>query len=261
MKFIAHLFKKLFKIIFWVVLIIVILAIVLYLSAGKLIQHFAPDFISKITQTETTLGDVDISLLSGRIGLNNLAIGNPAGFKDKNAFQLGSIIVNFDPQSVLTNKVVIKDIAISGVNVSTELNAAGKTNITELLDNVNKFVGTDKSAKAQPTQQVQSQKQTTYETSSESQSVVIQDLTIKDSSVRVGIVGQMTDIPLPEIHQQNIGEQRKESWAEIIVGILNTINAESTKAVVTATKEALEKNIQMGKDTAKGLTDTLKNLF
>ena len=174
---------------------------------------------------------------------------------------MGSIIVNFDPQSVLTNKVVIKDIAISGVNVSAELNAAGKTNITELLDNVNKFVGTDKSAKAQPTQQVQSQKQTTYETSSESQSVVIQDLTIKDSSVRAGIVGQMTDIPLPEIHQQNIGEQRKESWVEIIVGILNTINAESTKAVVTATKEALEKNIQMGKDTAKGLTDTLKNLF
>ncbi len=258
MKFIGNLFKKLFKIIFWLVLIIVILAIVLYLSAGKLIQHFAPDFISKITQTETTLGNVDISLLSGRVGLNNLAIGNPAGFKDKNAFQLGSIIVNFDPQSVLTNKVVIKDISISGVNVSTELNAAGKTNITELLDNVNKFVGTDEpTTKPQP--QAKGEQKT--QEKSESQSVVIQDLTIKDSSVRAGIAGQMTDIPLPEIHQQNIGEQRKESWGEIIVGILNTINAESTKAVVTATKEALEKNIQMGKETAKGLTDTLKNLF
>ena len=258
MKAIFKFIKKLFKIIIWFILIVLLLAVILYLCAGKIIQHFAPDFISKVTQTETSLGDVDISLLSGRIGLKDLAIGNPAGFKDKNAFQLGNITVDFDPHSILSDKIVIKDVAISGVNVSTELNAAGKTNVTELLNNVNKFVGTEPAPAQQKTAAKPAPK---AQESSDSKAVVIKDLTIKDSSVRAGIAGQMMDIPLPQIHQQNIGEKKDQSWGEILVGILNTINAESTKAIVKATKEALQNNLKNGKDTAKGLVDTIKDLF
>jgi hypothetical protein len=153
---------------------------------------------------------------------------------------------------------VIKDVAISGVNVSTELNAAGKTNVTELLNNVNKFVGTEPAPAQQKTAAKPAPKP---QESSDSKAVVIKDLTIKDSSVRAGIVGQMMDIPLPEIHQQNIGEEKDESWGEILVGILNTINAESTKAIVKATKEAVQNNLKNGKDAAKGLMGTLKDLF
>ncbi len=261
MKAIFKFIKKLFKIIIWFILIVLLLAVILYLCAGKIVQHFAPDFISKVTQTETSLGDVDISLLSGRIGLKDLAIGNPAGFKDKNAFQLGNITVDFDPRSVLSNKMVIKDVSISGVNVSTELNAAGKTNVTELLNNINKFIGTEPTP-TQPTQQKTATKPAQKaQKSNGSKAVVVKDLIIRDSSVRAGIVGQMMDIPLPEIHQQNIGEEKDESWGEILVGILNTINAESTKAIVKATKEAVQNNLKNGKDAAKGLVDTLKDLF
>ena len=258
MKFISRFFKKLFKIIFWLLFILVVLAVVLYLSAGKLVQHFAPDFISKVTQTETTLGDVDISLFSGRLGLSNLIIGNPAGFKDKNAIQLGNITINFDPQSVLQDKIVIKDVAINGVNVSTELNAAGKTNVTELLNNINKFIG---EGQPTPTAQKPQQKPVQKEPTESSKSVVVRDLTIKGSSVRAGIAGQMMEIPLPEIHKQNIGENKQESLGEIIVEILNVLNAESTKAIVKTTKEAFQKSLQAGQDGTKGLTDTLKNLF
>lgn len=261
MKAIFKFIKKLFKIIIWFILIVLLLAVILYLCAGKIVQYFAPDFISKVTQTETSLGDVDISLLSGRVGLKNLAIGNPAGFKDKNAFQLGNITVDFDPHSVLSDKIVIKDVAISGVNVSTELNAAGKTNVTELLNNINKFIGTEPTP-TKPTQQKAAAKPAPKtQESNGSKAVVVKDLTVKDSSVRAGIAGQMMDIPLAEIHQQNIGEGKDQSWGEILVGILNTINAESTKAVVKATSEALQNNLQNGKDTAKSFTDTLKNLF
>ena len=221
MKAIFKFIKTIFKIIMWIIFIVLLLAVILYLSAGKLVQYFAPDFISKVTQTETTMGDVDISLLSGRVGLNNLTIGNPAGFKDKNAFQLGNITVNFDPKSVLSDKIVVKNVDISGVNVSTELNAQGQTNITALLDNVNKFVGAEaEPAKPAPKKQVQVLQPAE---STSSKSVVIRDLTIKDSSVRAGIAGQMMDVSLPEIHQQNIGEQKEQSLGEIVVGVLNTI--------------------------------------
>lgn len=261
MKTIFKFIKKLFKIIVWFVLIVLLLAVILYLCAGKIVQHFAPDFISKVTQTETTLGEVDISLLSGRVGLNNLTIGNPAGFKDKNALQLGNITVNFDPKSIFTDKIMISNVDISGVNVSTELNAAGKTNINELLNNVNKFVGEDQPAQPQKTQAKAKAPAQQPKEDDNSKAVVIKDLTIKDSSVRAGIAGQMMEVPLPEIHQQNIGEKKEQTWSEVLVGILNTINAESTKAVVKATKEALEKSLQTGKDAAKSFADTLKSLF
>ena len=250
------LIRKILKFIFWFLFIVIALAIILYLSAGKIIQHVAPEFISKITQTETALGEVDISLFSGRIGLNNLAIGNPAGFKDKNVLQLGKLNISFEPQSILSDKIIVKDVTISGVNISTELNAKGKTNITELLNNVNKFAGTKSSNEPKV-----SQKKAESTQSTPGKSVVVRDLTIKNSAVRAGIAGQMMEIPLPEIRQQNIGEKKKQSLADIVVDILNILNTESTKAVLKATKESLQKNIQTGKDTAKGLVDTFKNLF
>lgn len=258
MKIIFTFFKKLFKIVLTLFLILLVLAIILYLTAGKIVQKFAPEFISQVTQTETALGEVDLSLLSGRVALNNLAIGNPAGFKDKNVFEVGKVLVNFDPQSVLTNKIVINNVQIDGVNISVELNSQGKTNITELLANVNKFIGSDATSNEsnQPTPQ---QKQNIETTSSKT--VVIRDLIIDNSSVRTGVAGQMVTIPLAQIHQQNIGENKKETITGVLVTILNTINAESTKAVVKATKETLEKNIQSGKGAIDSLKDTFKGLF
>ena len=136
MKFLGKLLKFVFKAILWLVIIILILGIILYLSAGKLIQHFAPAVISQVTQTEASLGEVDISLFSGRVTLNNLAIGNPAGYKNKNALELGKFDVKFDPKSVLTNKIIINNVQISGLNVASEAKVNGETNITRLRDNV-----------------------------------------------------------------------------------------------------------------------------
>ena len=79
--------------------------------------------------------------------------------------------------------------------------------------------------------------------------------------MRAGIAGQMMDVALPEIHQQNIGEKKDQSLAEIVVGVLSSINVEATKAVLQATKETLTNNIQNGKDTLQNLKDSFKNLF
>ena len=259
MKFISKIFGKLLKIILIVLLLIIVLAVVLYLSAGKLIQYFAPEFISQVTQTETSLGEVDVSLLSGRLALNNLAIGNPAGFKDKNVFELGNIFISFDPKSILSEKIVVNDVVVSGVQVSTELNAQGKTNVAELLNNVNQFIGTEDKDTVAPAQQGKVPAPVKEDDSSKS--VVIRDLKIENSFVRAGIAGQMMEVALPEIHQQNIGEGRDESLAEVVVGVLNTINVESTKAVLQATKETLTKNIENGKGALQNLKDSFKNLF
>ncbi len=259
MRFLLKLINSVLKIIIWAILLIILLVVVLYFSAGKLIQHFAPDFISKITQTETSLGEVDLSLLSGKVAINDLAIGNPSGYKDKNIFQLGKILVDYDPKSLLTNKIIINKVQLSGIGVSSELNAQGKTNITQLMDNVNSFIGTD-SSKAEKVQPKTEQKPEQPKSGSDT-SVVIRDLVIEDSSVRAGVAGQINTIPLPTIRQQNIGEQKEQNIGQIIQDVLALISAESTKATIQATKDAAKNAVKSGKDTLQGIKEGFKGLF
>lgn len=265
MKLIGKFLKFILKTILWIIVIAIILGVILYLSAGKLIQHFAPAVISQVTQTESSLGDVDISLFSGRVTLNNLAIGNPAGYKNKNVFELGKFDIKFDPKSVLTDKIMIQNVQISGLNVSSEAKANGETNITRLRDNVNKSLSQNKGKEApapatQKTETKSDQKQV---------SVVVKDLLIDNSAVNVALSGipGLSDsalaatVPLPDIHLQNIGENKKQTFGETILQVLNAIDVEVVKASAKAVQEATQKAIQTGKDSVNAIKDTLKSLF
>jgi len=264
MRFIGKLLKFIFKTILWLIIIALILGVILYLSAGKLIQHLAPTYISQITQTESSLGEVDISLFSGRIAVHNLEIGNPVGYKNKNAFELEKLAINFDPKNVLAGKIIINNVKIDGLNVASEAKASGETNISRLINNVNKSLGSNTQGAAtpetKPTQQAQSSKQP---------AVIIKDLKIDNSSVDFALSGipgvpkeaLAVNVPLPDIQMKNIGEKKRQTLGETVIQVLNTINAEVVKASITATKEATQKAIQGGKDRVNSFTDTLKNLF
>ena len=259
MRFIKNFFKFIFKTILWLVILLLILGTVLYFSSGKLIQYFGPTVISQVTQTPTYLGEVDISLFNGHIALNNLAIGNPAGFKDKNVFELGKLVVDFNPKSVLTDKIIVDSIQISGIQLGMELNAQGKTNAAALMDNVNQSLNSGSSPKkasaTAPTQK------TEKPASSPTKTVVIRDLTISESAVRTGIAGQIATFSLPTIHQTNIGEGKPQSLAQTIGGILDLITSDSTKAAARATKQAVQDGIGSAKDSINNLTDSIKGLF
>ena len=255
MRFIGNLIKFVFKTILWLVILAIILGVILYLCAGKIIQYVGPTLISQVTQTEASLGEVDISLLSGRVVINNLEIGNPIGYKNKNAFELGKFALQFDPKSVLTDKIMINDVQISGLNVSSEAKANGTTNISQLKDNIAKSLGQKEPTNPKPTAQG-TQAPATSSTSKQP-AVVIKDLRVDDSSVNValsGIPGIPKDalavtVPLPNIHLQNIGENKKQTLGETALQVVNAIDVEVVKASATAAKEATQKAIQGGKDT------------
>ena len=267
MKFIKKLLKFILKTILWLVIIVLILGIALYLSAGKLIQHFAPAVISQVTQTESSLGDVDISLFSGSVTLNNLAIGNPAGYKNKNALQLGKFEVKFDPKSVLTKKIVINNVQISGLSVSSEAKANGETNITRLRDNVSASLG--QGTQSAPAQAAAPAEQPQQSAAKEQTAVVIKDLLIDNSSVNVALSGipglsdaaMAATVPLPDIHLTKIGENKKQTLGETALQVLNAVDTEVVRASAKAVQEASQKALQSGKDSINAIKDTLKNLF
>ena len=234
---------------------------------GSIVREGINRYVPPITGTTASVQSVDLSLLSGQIEIKNLKIGNPKGFSDNNIFELGSVLVSFEPKTVLTDKIIIKSVLISGTKVSAELKNLYSldSNVSALQNNINKYLGTDTS-KAKNNKKDEAK-------DDGGKKVVIKDLKIKDTSLSLGVSGQTVTLPLPDIHKKGIGEDKKEkSMAQIFADILNMISLESVKGLGTAASDLAKKGWKGTKDvisggagavtdTAKSVKDSIKGIF
>lgn len=264
------LIRRLVKGLFYLVLLCVILLIVAYIYAGEIVKKAISVAVPPVTQTTASVDGVDLSLLSGKIGIRGLAIGNPKGFSNNNIFELGDIAVTFDPKSVFTDKIVIHSVTITGTGISAEMNARGQTNVGVLNQNIQNYLGSSNGS-SKPAAATQPK-----ETQGSSKKVVIRDLKINDSKITLGMAGQTMTLVLPNIHQTNIGEgQKSKTIPEMVATILSYFSTESVKAVLNSGSELMKQGLESAKsmlssgkdmlkqqaDQAKGALDNLKNLF
>ncbi|MBO7258377.1 MAG: AsmA family protein [Alphaproteobacteria bacterium] len=259
--------KRIFKFIMWLIILLIALVIGIYLSLGFIVKKAISTAVPPITGTPASVENVDISLFKGHIGIEGLKVGNPKGFAEENIFELGSIMVDFDLKSILTDKIIIKQIAIKKTKVDAEINKSGDINLTQLQNNVNNYLGTDSS---EP--KAEAKKETTSSAQS-GKKVIIKKLTIDDSTLTLGALGQTIDISLPDIHKTNIGEDKKKQYSvkETIALILSYFTTDSLKAVVNSgselakaglanAKAALNSGIDVAKQAGQNITDGVKNI-
>ena len=246
MKFLA----KLFKWFLYLILFLIVLLIAAYFAAGFLVKQAVSTIVPPITQTTASVQDVDVSLFSGKIGLKGFQLGNPSGFSDKNIFELKELDVSFDPKSILSEKIVVHSVKIDGVKVNAEANVKTETNVGVLNKNVQSYLGTDKNTK--PTEKKTA---TAPATEEGGKAVVIKDLTISNSSMEAGIAGQSVVVPLPTIQLKNVGENKKQTIADVIALVLNKISVESVTAFATASKDLVKGQVKSLSDGIKGLKD------
>ena len=259
--------KRILKCVMWLIIILIALIIGIYLSLGFIVKKAVSTAVPPITGTNAAIENVDISLFKGHVAIEGLKIGNPKGFAEENIFELGSIVVDFDPKSVLTNKIIIKQIAINKTKVDAEINKSGDINLTVLQNNVNNYLGT-----ASSEQKSETKKETTSSAQS-GKKVIIKKLTIDDSTLTLGALGKTIDITLPDIHKTNIGEDKKKQYSvkETIALILSYFTTDSLKAVVNSgselakaglanAKAALNSGIDAAKQAGQNITDGVKNI-
>ena len=259
-------FKRILKCITWLIIILIALIIGLYLSLGFIVKKTVSTAVPPITGTSASVENVDISLLKGHIGIEGLKIGNPQGFAEENIFELGSIMVDFDLKSVLTDKIIIKQIAIKNTKVDAEINKSGDINLTQLQKNVNTYLGTD-------TQESKPAVKDEAKPTEGGKKVIIKKLNIDDTTLTLGALGQTIDIPLPNIHKTNIGEDKKKEYSikDTIALILSYFTTDSLKAVLNSgselakaglanAKAALNNSVDAAKQAGKNITDGVKNI-
>jgi len=114
-----------------VILIVVVIAINLFAdSAVKMAIESAG---SKTLQVPVAVDSVNLSILGGKIGFQNLVIDNPPGYKNEKLLELGQAKIAVQTGSLLTDIINIKDIQLDGISVVLEQKGITSNNLQDIM--------------------------------------------------------------------------------------------------------------------------------
>lgn len=248
--------KRLLKIFTAIIILLIALFIGIYLTLGTIVKRAITTAVPPVTGTAVTVDNVDLSLLKGHISFDGFSITNPKGFTNPDAFSLGSIVVNFDPQSVLTDKIIINDVTINKTMVDGEINQNGQINLMILQNNIQNYVNAH-TASAKPAGKAQTKK---VEPAKPGKKVIIKKLTIAGSELKLGAMGQMIQINLPTITKTGIGENKQKQYTipETVALVMSYLSEASVQGVMNSGNQVFIqslKNTQAMLNQGKAMID------
>jgi len=190
------------RIIAGIILILVIAVIALLYTVshlGPLIKNAVNTYGPGMTKTDVRLSDVNVSLLSGRASIQNLFIGNPPGFKSREALSVNSVYVDVDEKSLIGSTIIIDRIEVISPRITYE--TRGSTdNFKTILNNIRSAARSGTTAGTAQAKKKPGKK------------VLIRDLIIRDGKVTVASTlagGGRITVSLPDTHLTNVGGNGK----------------------------------------------------
>jgi len=132
--------RKLVKFALGILIVLVLLLAVVWLSIDYIAKAGIEAGGTYAFGVKTTVNSVSLGILSGQAKVNDLAIANPEGFKTPHLMKTGRIEVGVNTGSILGDTVQVDKFEIDGLDLNLEVNV-GSTNISALLDNINKAAG------------------------------------------------------------------------------------------------------------------------
>lgn len=137
---------KAVKIVLGLIVLLLVLAVGIFAYLAGNINDIVKDVIesegSKITQTDVTLGGVNIELRQGRGELADLKIANPEGYTSETALHAKQLALQIEPGSVVDDVIVINEVVIQGVSITAEQKGL-TTNLQALLRSIQEATASD----------------------------------------------------------------------------------------------------------------------
>lgn len=142
--------KKVLKIVLWTVGIIILIPIVLVatlpLWLGPIVRPSVNAIAPQFTKTAFNIDKLHLNPYTCNFELGGVVLGNPEGFSETNAVQLGYFNVDVDTGSLSSDVIVVENVEITDIYVTLLKNADDKTNIDVIKENV---LGAEDEVKAQ----------------------------------------------------------------------------------------------------------------
>lgn len=159
--------------------------------------------------------------LKGLIQIDNLAVGNPPGFANKNLVKLDQFRLDLDPDTLEADTMLIEDILIDKPRIAYERQLT-TDNIKALQEFIKSVVENRAEAKEELEKPAEAEPETEKTPDKEAgQKVVINHLLVKDGLVKAKISAMPSiPMPLPDIEMNDIGKEEggtssKEALSEI----------------------------------------------
>lgn len=251
-------FKILRVIVLAILVLIAVLVIAVNLFADRAVRVGIETAATRTLNVEVSVSDVDLSIMSGKLVLHNLLIGNPPAYQNDKLLVLKNAEIEVDVKSLLSDVVNIRDIRLDGVDVIIEQQGVSGNNLHDVLQAI-----------SDDTKEGEGKK------------LHIDNLEISDITVKVNLMpnsgqAESVTLTLSPIRMTNLGADNKLDTAalsgEIVLAIANAVVEEGigvlpTDIVGTMTS-TLSKTINLGtrimegkEDIGREITEGLKNLL
>ena len=216
--------RRLFsKIAITLVVLVVALLLFVQFGLGFAVRNGAKAAGPATIGAPITIGSTHFRPLTGIVELGGLVVGAPEGFK-ANVFEMESFRVVFEPKSILSDTIVIKEIVIADPVVSYELSGLNH-NIGAILKKLES--GGDPEDKADTQTGEKSGKK-----------VVIEHFVFSGAKIRIAstaLGGKGAVIPMPKIELRDIG---KKSGGATTLEVLTEVLGSVAKGILGAVKDA-----------------------
>lgn len=181
---------------FLLFLVVGLLALVLIVYVGG--QFFLGSAVEagvnrvgpRVTQTKVHLDDAALSPLSGTGTLTGLAVGNPAGWSEGNAFYLGRVQLDVEPASVFKDTIVINRLVIDQPEITYETRVVS-SNIGDLLKNIEASVGGGQEKPDDP--------------NATPKKYIVKHFEFQNGKVTLGVGPAALPLPLPPLELNDLG--------------------------------------------------------
>lgn len=233
--------------------LIVIIALYIGIAhfLGSVVQAGVNGFGPKLTQTKVVLAGASLSPLTGTGTLTGLAVGNPRGWSEGDAFALGKIHVDVEPFSIFGDHVVINEITIDEPVFNYETKIV-TSNIKDLLKNIERFTGSG--ARTAGTKEGKPIK------------FVVKKFRLTNAKATLGVGAAALPVPLPPVSLDDLGVAEGGLTADQLAGalmknVLGSIVAGTANALGQTGGTAGAASLEKTKEAARQAGDALKNLF
>lgn len=235
--------KKTMIVLSGVVVVSLIAYIGLSFFLGSIVKAGVSTFAPKLTQTTVELSGARISPLTGSGTLSGLAVGNPKGWSDRNAFYLGKIHVEVQPFSIFGNHIVIEEIMIDQPEFVYETKIVS-SNIKDLLNNIEAFTNNGR-AEAKPVTE-----------GGEPIKFIVKKFRLTNGTAKLGAGPAAIPVPLPTISLDDLGVKENGITPDQLAGaVMKSVLGD----IVSATgKAALKAGGTIGAGAANTAGDAVK---
>jgi hypothetical protein len=185
--------KLILRIAIGVVVLAVLAAMTVHFFLDSAVKKAVETIGLRLTKVDVKLEGLSLSLLSGAGRIRGLVVGNPEGFKTPCAINVASASLALQPGSLLSDKVIVREVKIQGPEITLETGLHG-SNLGRIQANLSAVGGADKQKAAKGDQP--------------GKKLEVDEFAITGGKVRVsvvGLAGRSAELPLPDIILKDLG--------------------------------------------------------